>query len=149
MYTGQRNTVITGENEVEGRNEKGRFTQGNKLAKGNPENKRKARLRREMQRAVTPEEIRDITLKIIQMAKNGDLVAVRIVFEYALGKPTSAQDLHSDDSNEQVSMSLVKHHFNLLVRSLNLSYPAMQEISYALDHLDLGEYSDGEEEEDV
>ena len=71
-----------------GHDSKGRFTKGNKCARG----RRVTDLRRALLAAVSPEDMRQIAEKLAEMAKSGDLVAAGLLFDRVLGKPMTTQE---------------------------------------------------------
>src|ERR1700722_8743788 len=73
-----------------GHDARGRFTRGNKGGPGNPFARQTAALRQALTSAVTPQDIADIAAKLLEKAKQGDVPAAKLVFSYALGKPTPA-----------------------------------------------------------
>ncbi len=75
-------TVVNG-----GRGPSGKFARGNAFARGNPVNKRVQRLRIALIRAVTVSDLRDVVSKLLEQAKSGDLVAMRLLFDRVLGQP--------------------------------------------------------------
>jgi hypothetical protein len=75
-----------------GRDAGGRFSTGNKFARGRPLARRAQRLRVELFRAVTPEDLRAIVRALVDRARAGDTTAAREVLDRLLGKP-EAQDL--------------------------------------------------------
>ena len=70
-----------------GRDCKGRFTAGNTLCRGNPFARRVAALRTTMLERVTPEAMGDITDALIARARVGELAAIKLLFDYVVGKP--------------------------------------------------------------
>ena len=70
-----------------GRDGQGRFAPGNTAAVGNPFAKQVAALRSALLNAVTPEDIRLIVAKLVEQAKEGDVVAAREVLLRVLGRP--------------------------------------------------------------
>src|SRR5687768_17027406 len=70
-----------------GRGEGGRFGTGNKYARGNPHARRVARLRAELLRAVTPADLRDVVLALLNQAKAGDVAAAKELLQRLLGPP--------------------------------------------------------------
>ena len=76
--------------DPDGRDGKGRFTAGNKLAKGNPHAKRVAALRSALLDAVTEEDMRAVIAKLVEMAKGGDVHAIKELLNRTLGKPQEA-----------------------------------------------------------
>jgi hypothetical protein len=75
------------------RSERGQFLPGNQLAAGNPNHRRMYELRKSMLDAVTPKMVEDVTIKLVELAKEGDLEAVKVFFSYVLGKPVQAIEL--------------------------------------------------------
>jgi hypothetical protein len=73
--------------EDNGRDEHGRFTPGNSLAKGNPHAVRVAKLRSALLNTVTEDDMREIIRKMVTLAKDGDVMACRVLLERILGKP--------------------------------------------------------------
>lgn len=71
----------------DGRSSGGRFGLGNTYACGNPVNRRMSEMRAAMLDAVSPEAVADATRKLAEMAAGGDLQAIRLLFDYVVGKP--------------------------------------------------------------
>ena len=67
----------------------GKFAAGNPGGPGNPHGGQVARLRAAMLEAVTPEDMRDVTRKLVEMAKGGDLKAIHLLLNWTLGKADS------------------------------------------------------------
>jgi len=76
--------------EDNGRNEHGQFTPGNRFGVGNPYAKRTGELRAALLDAVTPDDMRAIAGKLVALAKEGNTIAARILFDRVLGKPLEA-----------------------------------------------------------
>lgn len=75
-----------------GRDRRGRFAKGNKVAKGNPLAARVQRLRVALVRAVKPDDLRDVARALLTAAKAGDTAAARLLFDRTLG-PAAALDV--------------------------------------------------------
>ncbi len=71
----------------------GRFLPGNSGGPGNPLAAETARLHAELVRAATPEDIREIALKLIETAKGGSIAAARELFDRVFGKPRRHTDV--------------------------------------------------------
>jgi hypothetical protein len=69
----------------DGRDRKGRFAPGNKLATGNPHARQVGALRSALLNTVKPADIREVVQKLVELAKAGDLVAARLLLERCLG----------------------------------------------------------------
>ena len=82
------------------RNPDGTFAKGNSGGPGNPHAARIAKLRAALIEAVTPEDITAIVKRLISEARDGDLTAVKIVFERTLGKPLEADILERIEAIE-------------------------------------------------
>ena len=70
-----------------GRNANGTFALGNLGGPGNPFNRQIAALRKEVVNCCTPERLRRITEKMMDLAEEGDVAAAKLVYTFALGKP--------------------------------------------------------------
>src|SRR5579871_5549414 len=84
----------------EGRDAKGRFAKGNPGGPGNPFARHVAKLRSALVECVTEEDIRRIAQDLLAHAKLGSLPAIRILFMYVLGKPTTAVNPDTLDIDE-------------------------------------------------
>ena len=70
-----------------GRDEHGRFTQGNPGGPGNPLAQRVGKLRTALLNAVTEDDMREIIEALVEKAKAGNIAAARVLFDRTLGKP--------------------------------------------------------------
>lgn len=71
----------------------GRFTKGNKAAVGrSSQASKRLELGRALRAVVTPDEIAAIGRKLVELAKNGDIDAARLVLAYAIGQPPKHAD---------------------------------------------------------
>jgi hypothetical protein len=77
---------VTNTPKSSGRDDKGRFTAGNRGGPGNPFARRVAELRSAFIAAATPEDLQRICQRLITMAALGDLAAAKLVLGYLLGK---------------------------------------------------------------
>ena len=73
-----------------GRDGRGRFAPGWRGGPGNPHAKRVGELRSALLAAVTPEDMATIVGKLVELAKAGDVRAIREVMDRTLGKPIEA-----------------------------------------------------------
>ena len=76
-----------------GRDTNGRFVNGNTLGHGNPLAGRAAKIRATLLERLTPEQAGEIADKLIEMAKGGDLLAIRELLDRTIGKPTTGDIL--------------------------------------------------------
>ncbi|MBX9681040.1 MAG: hypothetical protein K2X38_19965 [Gemmataceae bacterium] len=82
------------------RHPKGTFRNGNRGGPGNPFARRVAKLRQAMLEECAEEDLRGITRAMINLAKNGDKAAAKLVYQYALGKPAQQVDPDRIDEDE-------------------------------------------------
>jgi hypothetical protein len=71
-----------------GRDKNGRFAKGNPGGPGNPQARRVALLRSILINTTTEQDVRDIAEQLRQLAREGDVPAIKLLFAYVLGKPT-------------------------------------------------------------
>ena len=83
-----------------GRDEKGRFTFGNKGGPGNPFARKVAALRQALIDSVTAQDIQDVAAALLAQAKGGDVPAAKLLFAYAIGKPQPAPEPDRMDADE-------------------------------------------------
>ena len=88
--------------DPEGRDRKtGRFVKGNKSGTGNPYARRMAQLRAALFQSVTPDDVKAIAITLVDCAKTGDLTAIKIVFDYCIGRPTKEDQCDAAEDTEQ------------------------------------------------
>ncbi|MFO0846448.1 MAG: hypothetical protein U0797_29445 [Gemmataceae bacterium] len=73
----------------EGRDSNGRFAKGNAGGPGNPFARRVAQMRSLALEKVTDDDLAAILKKMVELAKEGDIPAAKLVLQYTLGKPVS------------------------------------------------------------
>jgi hypothetical protein len=78
--------------KISGRDARGRFAPGNIGGPGNPFARKVAALRTALIAAVTDEDIRFIAAQLVVTARLGDMAAIKLLFQYVLGKPAAAVD---------------------------------------------------------
>jgi hypothetical protein len=83
-----------------GRDSKGRFTAGNPGGPGNPFARRVAQLRSVMLQCITDEDMQAITHAVLLKARNGDLQAVKLMYQYGIGKASDAVNPDTLDIDE-------------------------------------------------
>jgi ribosomal protein L17 len=89
--------------EPNGRDKHGRFIAGNRIAIGNPHAKRVAQLRSSLLKSVSRDDVKEIVRKLVSLAKEGDTVAARILFDRILGRPIESDLLaRIEDLEEQL-----------------------------------------------
>ena len=85
-----------------GRDNRGRFTEGNPGGPGNPQAKRVGELRFALLGAVTEDDVREVIASVVQKAKDGDMVAARVLFDRVLGPAVAADILERITALEEL-----------------------------------------------
>ena len=80
---------MTDGDKTNGRDERGRFAVGNPGGPGGPR-RRQSELRHAAEEAITPEHVAAMVRKATRMGLEGDLAAMRLVFERTCGRSTQA-----------------------------------------------------------
>jgi hypothetical protein len=75
------------------RDGRGRFVKGSGGGPGNPYARRVARLRRELYRAVTPEDLRAVVRALVEKARAGDVAAIKELLDRTVGKARPIEDV--------------------------------------------------------
>ena len=78
--------------------ETGRFIEGHPGGPGRPKGKRTAELRRELLAETDINELRQVWAKLLELAKGGDLAAIKEVLDRTLGRPVQAVDVEPNDA---------------------------------------------------
>ena len=114
---------MTGENKHKDRDDRGRFAPGNAGGPGNPSARHATKLRLAAQAAVSPDHMGALMRKVLRMALEGDLQAMRIVFERTLGRPgdspTAAEPIDIETPRLQTAAdcsATVEHIINGVVK---------------------------------
>jgi hypothetical protein len=81
-------TKATAADHKSGRDQNGRFTKGNPGGPGNPQARRVALLRSILINTTTEADVHEVADKLKELAKEGDVPAIKLLFAYVLGKPT-------------------------------------------------------------
>ena len=71
------------------RDDEGRYTRGNPGGPGNPYARQVAKLRSRLIQSVTDEDFDEVAAKLIELAKGGDVPAIKLFLSYLIGKPTA------------------------------------------------------------
>jgi hypothetical protein len=82
--------------ETSPRDKPWRFRKGNKFGRGNALAGHVEKLRARLLKTLTTEDFDAITAKLIEMAKGGDLAAIRAIFDRLFGKPKQEATKHVD-----------------------------------------------------
>ena len=80
----------------------GRFAPGWKGGTGNPHAKQVGQLRSALMAAVTPKDMRAVAAKLIQMARDGDIRAIKELLDRTLGKPQETDLIERLERVEQL-----------------------------------------------
>jgi hypothetical protein len=67
------------------RDSRGRFTAGNKAARGNPYTRKAGEFRKALYASVTAKDIREVIAQLKEQAKAGDLKAIALFLDRTLG----------------------------------------------------------------
>jgi hypothetical protein len=97
-------TNDTIEATVEGRDVKGRFAKGNKGGPGNPFARKVAQLRAALVNFVTEDDMKHLAFVLKMRAEGGDMQAMKLLFQYVLGKPAETVDPDRLDVDEWQKM---------------------------------------------
>ena len=79
-------------NVVIGHDTNGRFAAGNTLGRGNPHAAQVARLRSAMLSAVSEDDVTAVVGKLVELAKGGDVPAIKLLFDRVLGKVVAVEE---------------------------------------------------------
>ena len=79
-------------NVVIGHDTNGRFAAGNTLGRGNPHAAQVARLRSAMLSAVSEDDMKAVVGKLVALAKDGDVPAIKLLFDRVLGKVVTVDE---------------------------------------------------------
>jgi hypothetical protein len=82
------------------RDASGRFQAGNRGGPGNPFARQVAALRQAMLKRVTAEDIERLTGKLLELADEGSIQAIKLVLAYTIGKPQPAPNPDRMDADE-------------------------------------------------
>ncbi len=83
-----------------GRDSCGRFATGNSGGPGNPFARKAAALRAALFNKVTAQDIEELAQQLLDRAKSGDLAAMKVLFNYTIGRPTAPVDPDTLDVQE-------------------------------------------------
>ena len=89
-------------NGPNGRDDRGRFAPGNVGGPGNPHAKQVGKLRSAMLKAVTEKDMRAVVMKLVELAKSGNVPAAREVLDRCLGRPVEADLLERLEQLEEL-----------------------------------------------
>ena len=89
-------------NGSDGRDERGRFALGNSGGPGNPHAKQTGKLRSAMLKAVTEKDMRAVVMKLVELAKSGNVPAAKEVLDRCLGRPVEADLIERLDQVEEL-----------------------------------------------
>jgi hypothetical protein len=81
----------------------GRFAKGNRMGRGNPLAGRAAKIRAVLLKKLTPRQAGEIAGVLIDMAKQGDISAIRELFDRTVGKPTQTELLERIEKLETIA----------------------------------------------
>jgi hypothetical protein len=79
--------MSTDANGPNGRDERGRFAPGCPGGPGSRLQRRQAKLRRSLVRAVGSDAVRAVAARLVALATDGDIAAAKLLLSYSIGKP--------------------------------------------------------------
>lgn len=86
--------------DANGRDAQGRFALGNGGGPGNPFARQVAGLRQTLLNCVTPDDMQAVAQRLLALAKEGNLQAIKLLLAYTVGKPQPAPDPDRLDQDE-------------------------------------------------
>jgi|688.fasta_scaffold379744_2 hypothetical protein len=89
-----------------GRDGNGRFVNGNRLAKGNPNAKRAQKLRTELMKSVEGDDLKRIVKSLVNAAVDGDVSAAKLILDRVLGPPVAVDFEQRLSELEELSKGL-------------------------------------------
>src|SRR5437899_8467692 len=122
-----------------GRDANGRFVKGNPGGPGNPFARKVAALRKALINFVTVDDMKHVAFILKEKAMGGDLVAIKLLFQYVLGKPAETVDPDRLDIEE---VKLQDEHYQAIEE------PAMLAEMYAGAAEAVGDEEDDDDAED-
>ena len=90
----------TTQESTDKRQPNGRFAIGNKGGPGNPFARQVAALRQTLLNRATPKDFEEVADQLMKKAKTGDVAAIKLLFQYTLGKPAPSPDPDHLDVDE-------------------------------------------------
>jgi hypothetical protein len=90
----------TTQESTDKREANGHFAKGNKGGPGNPFARQVAALRQTLLNRATPKDFEEVADELIKKAKTGDVAAIKLLFQYTLGKPAPCPDPDHLDVDE-------------------------------------------------
>jgi hypothetical protein len=91
---------------VNGRTARGTFSVGNKVAKGNPNNRRAQKIRNAIIRAISPKDMAEAAKQLLADAKAGDRQAFAELCDRIIGKPVQSDVLDRIEQLEGMMQEL-------------------------------------------
>ena len=85
----------------DGRDSKGRFTKGNSGGPGNPDTKNIGKRRSALFNAETMDDMIAVARQLVDLAKGGDVRAIKELFDRTLGRPLEADLLERMERLEE------------------------------------------------
>jgi hypothetical protein len=79
-----------------GRDPRGWFAKGNRIASGNPINKRMRELRQKLLDCATEADIEELYRSLMESARSGDTAAARLLLDHLVGKPKETVEVSAE-----------------------------------------------------
>lgn len=83
----------------DGRDGRGLFAPGNKIAKGNVMARRMAELRQVALDTETPEQVSEVFVRLRELALEGDVAAAKTYLTFTIGRPPQALELSGPEGS--------------------------------------------------
>ncbi len=106
-------------NRENGRDSLGQLAKGDSGGPGNPFARKAAELRAALFNKVTAQDIEELAQQLLDRAKSGDLAAMKVLFNYTIGRPTAPVDpdtldvqewqLHKESTTNSVEVANALH----------------------------------------
>ena len=94
----------TTQESTDKREPNGCFAKGNKGGPGNPFARQVAALRQTLLNRTTQKDFEEVADELIKKAKTGDVAAIKLLFQYTLGKPAPSPDPDQLDVDEWLKL---------------------------------------------
>ena len=114
-----------------GRSKNGRFQVGNPGGPGNPHAAKISQLRAALLSAVTPTDIKAVIHKLIELAKSGDLDAMKLLLDRVTGKPSSAEQIELPTLPTKPTKSTIAQTKRRLIARIHALNPDLAEADAA------------------
>ncbi len=105
-----------------GRDKKGLFAQGNKIGKGNPTARKMCLMRSEALKIVKRSDARRLVKKLLAMAGDGDMDAMKIILDRIMGKAIDLPLEASQEGEGEINIQTTPEALRELLQSAGKRY---------------------------